>query len=120
MRLDEARTCLTVFENTPENIKRSAQYLSKDINAQNITDSMHSMKIETLLTYLRAYDGLRKNDCSGIFRNNEKHTKEELKAIKDSVNTRFKEIIIPRDFKPTKIYEFETQPKSNDRDVTAK
>ena len=105
MKYDSTETTTVIYENSLENFKRAATYLTK-FNVLNIYHSIPSMKKESFLSYFDTINRLREVEYTGSFREKREYVKTELIALYDS-------IFIPYGTTPAKIFEYKTSLRSD-------
>jgi hypothetical protein len=107
MSVDNTEDYLAFYANTLDNIKRTASYLTKYADHQNLSESISHMDIGTYGIYRDCYANTREIEFAGCYRGKavSQHTLEEIKKL-------FKEIHCDSN-PPEKLYEFKSSKEVN-------
>jgi hypothetical protein len=98
---DNAEAHLAIYANTLDNLKRTASYLTKYADHQNLSQSIAYMEVEKYEAYQDAYAHIREIEFTGCYRSKPASPKRASQGIKDFYKA------IPCDNNPpAKIYEF--------------
>jgi hypothetical protein len=68
MDIDTAQTDLDIYLRTLENVKRTASYLTKYADHQNLSENIGNMDMETYSAYQNSYAHIREVEFTGCYR----------------------------------------------------
>jgi hypothetical protein len=100
MGVDHSETHLGIYEQNPENVQRTASYLTKYADHQNISDSLSHMSVDRYEAYQGSYGEIREIEYAGCYRGKLKST-----LSLDQLKKSFKRPDSDNN-PPVKIYEF--------------
>jgi hypothetical protein len=108
MGIDHAETHMGLYTNSSENIKRTASYITKYADHQNLSKNILNMEVETYEAYQESYSHIREIEFAGCYR---KKTPSHRQYTLAKIKKLFKEIHC--EGKPEKLYEFTSVKEIN-------